>query len=42
MKKFSFIALVILSFQFSIFSSAQAQQTYWVFLADKQGTTFDP
>ena len=42
MKKLSFIALLIFNFQFSIFNSANAQQAYWVFLTDKQGTTFDP
>ena len=42
MKKLLFIALVFFNFQFSIFNSVHAQQAYWVFLADKAGTTFDP
>ena len=41
MKKLSLIAWVLFAFQFLPFTS-QAQQTYWVFLADKAGTTFDP
>ena len=42
MKKLTFIALVLLCFQFPFFNSAHAQQPYWVFLTDKAGTTFDP
>ena len=36
MKKLFLVAFI------SIFSSLSAQQAYWVFLTDKQGTTFDP
>ena len=41
MKKLSFIALLLFIFHLSPFTS-HAQQAYWVFLADKAGTTFDP
>lgn len=40
MKKLSFVALLLFTFHFSFFASAQ--QAYWVFLADKAGSAFDP
>ena len=41
MKKLSFIALLLLFFHLSPFT-LHSQNAYWVFLTDKQGTTFDP
>lgn len=41
MKKISFVALLLFTFHLSPFTS-HAQQAYWVFLTDKQGSSFDP
>ena len=41
MKKFAFLALVLFTVHLSPLT-LEAQQAYWVFLADKQGTSFDP
>lgn len=41
MKKVSFASLLVFAFAF-VPGLLQAQQAYWVFLADKAGSTFDP
>ena len=42
MKKLSLILLVLSSVSVFCYSPLQAQSVYWIFLTDKQGTTFDP
>ena len=42
MKKLSLILLVLSSVSVFYNNHLQAQSVYWIFLTDKQGTTFDP